>query len=80
MPCWKSHRYRKLFAAFFADRQSVRAAFELPTPGADELTVVIEDHHGVQALAGRIHGVMDIDVALGILTNAMGIPVFDGAW
>ena len=72
-------KIQKLFAAFFADRESVRAAFELPSPGANEFAFVVEDHHGVQAFAGGIHGVMNVDVALRILADAVGIAVFDGA-
>ena len=58
----------------------MRAASELSSPGTDELPVVIEDHHRVLALAGGMHGVMDIDIALGIFADAMRVAVLDGAW
>src|SRR6185369_1398967 len=54
----------KLLIPFFTERQPVRSAFELSSPGTDELTFLIEDHHRVQTLAGCVDRVMDIDVAL----------------
>ena len=40
------------------------SALELPPPGADELTLLIEDHDRVQAFAGGVDRVMNIDVTL----------------
>ena len=57
----------ELVAALFVDVQAVRAALELLAPALDELALLIEHHHGVGALAGRVHSVVHVDVALGIL-------------
>lgn len=40
------------------------SALELPAPGTNKLTFVIEDHHGVQAVAVRMYSVVDVDEAL----------------
>ena len=72
-------KIEEFLAALFADRQTMRPAFELTPPGADKFAFAIEDHHGVQALAGGVHRVMDVDVALGILADAVSIAVLDGA-
>src|SRR5277367_7145781 len=72
-------KIQKLFASFFADGQAVGAAFELPSPGTDELAVGIEDDHRVQAVAVRVNRVMDVNVALRILADTVRVAVFDGA-
>ena len=65
--------------ALFADVQAVGAAFEFLAPALDELALLVEHHHGVGALAGRVHGVVDVDVALRVFDDAMGIAVLDVA-
>ena len=39
--------------------------------------MVIEDHHGVVALAAFVHRIVDIDMPLGILANTVSVAVFD---
>ncbi len=72
-------KVEKLFASLFANRQAVRSALELPPPGTDELALLIEDHHRVQALAARVDRVMNIDVTLRILADSMSVAVANRA-
>ena len=63
--------------AFLPDEETVRAAAERRTPALDETAVAIEDHHSVMRLAGRVDGVVNIDVPLRIDTDAVGVAVLD---
>ena len=67
----------ELLAAFLADVQAVRAALEILAPGLDELALGVEHHHGVVAFAGVVDGVVDVNVPLRILADAVGVAVFD---
>jgi len=69
---------QELVASLFADRQAVGSAFKLPPPGPHKLAFVIENHHRVRILTGGMHGVMDINVSLRILADAVGIAEPDG--
>jgi len=57
----------------------VGSTFELPSPGADEFSLLIENHHRVGVLARPMNSVMDIDMTLRILTNPVGIAILDRA-
>ena len=45
------------------------------TPGGDALPVAVEHDHGMVALRGRMHGVMDVDQAIGIDLNSVHVAV-----
>src|ERR1700683_1492758 len=60
--------------------QAVRAALKLLAPGLDELAPVVEDHHGVVALAGIVDRMVNVDVRLRILAHAVRIAIFDIGW
>ncbi len=77
MPRLVSQRYRNSVRAFFADVQSVRAAFEILAPGLDEFALFVEHHHGIGAFAGGVDGVVHVDAALGVFHDAVGVAVVD---
>ena len=65
-----------LVVPFAPDVQTVGDAAKFLSPRAHELAVTIEHHHRVRALARRVHGVMDVDVPLGVLDNAVRVAPF----
>ena len=67
----------ELVAPLFADVQPVRHPAEFLAPGPHELAIPIEDHHRIRAVAGGVHGVMDVDVPLRVLDDAMGVAPLD---
>ena len=77
MPCFSSQKYRYSSLAFFAQEQAVRAAAEHRTEGADELAFLVEDHDTVGAGAILVYRVVNVDVALCILHDAVGVAVLD---
>src|SRR5206468_6624495 len=68
---------QELLLALGANVQAVCAALELLAPGAHELAFGIEDHHGVVRFTSGIHGVVNVDVAVSVLADAVGIAVLD---
>jgi len=67
-------------AAFLLDVQSMRATFEFPAPRFDELAIGIEDDNRVRALTRFTYGVMDVDMALGVMHDAMSVSVLNRRW
>ena len=65
----------ELLLVFFVDVEAVRATFEFFAPALDKLAFVIEDDHAVGLFAGSIYGVVDVNVAVGIFANAVGVAV-----
>jgi hypothetical protein len=53
--------------------EAVRDAAELLAPRADELSGAIEYDDGVGLLAGRVHGVVHVDVTLRVLHDAVRV-------
>src|SRR5262245_26676695 len=55
----------------------MRAAAEHGAERPDELALIVEDDHCIGALAAGMYCLMNVDVALRILNDAVGIAVFD---
>ena len=68
---------QKFLTAFAMDQQAMGAAFERAAPGFDEAAVGVENHHGVRRLAGGVDGVVNVDVALSILADTVGVSILD---
>ncbi len=71
---WRSARHG---VAYIVDVQAVRTAFEFLAPGLDELAIRVKHHHGVRALARRIHRVVHIDAPLRVFAHPVRVAVFD---
>jgi len=59
------------------DVEAMRPAFEILAPALDELSIGVENNHGIARLAACIHRVMNVNAALGIFDNAVRIAVLD---
>ena len=68
---------QELVAAFRADVQAVGDPAELLAPRSDELSLLVEDDHRVRAVARRVDRVMDVDVPLRVLDDAVRVPPLD---
>ena len=63
----------KLAVAFFADAEAVGAAAHVFAEGADEFTLGVVNHDGLGAHGGIVNGVGDVDEALAVLGEALGV-------
>lgn len=68
----------ELIGTFFRQMHSVRSPAELLTPRGDKLSVLVEDHDGIARLTCRVNGVLDVDAALGILDDTVGVAIGNG--
>ena len=67
----------ELVAAFLPDPHAVRDAAKFLAPRPHELAGAIEHDDRVAALAGRVHRVMDVDVALRVLDDVVRVAPLD---
>ena len=67
----------ELVAALFPDPHAVGHAAELLAPRPHELSVAIEHDDRVARFAGRVHGVVNVNVPLGVLHDVVGVSPLD---
>src|ERR1700677_2503959 len=63
--------------ALFAEVHAVRTILEHRAPGPYKLALIVENHDAIGALAVFVNRVMDVNVPLSILADAVGVAVFD---
>ena len=70
----------KLAVAFFADAEAVGAAAEFFTEGADEFALGIVNDDGLGAHRRGVDGVGDVDEALAVLGQTVGVAPDEALW
>ena len=66
---------KKFFVAFFAQMQSVCAAFVFLAPRAHKFSIGVKDHHGVVNFRAFADGVLDMDFALRVHGHTVRITI-----
>ena len=70
----------ELVAALFADAEAVGAAAEFFTEGADEFALGIVNDDGLGAHRRGVDGVGDVDEALAVLGQTVGVAPDEALW
>ena len=58
--------------------EAVSPALEFGAPAANEFALFVENQQGLAGLTGAMHGVGDVDVALGVFADAVRVAEREG--